>query len=264
MGREFRYDPAEVLNKDEERVGFLTRQDGTIEIEIQRFLSFTEQRVNYYALNLDTGEFFSFRTIDKTRRTKRGRYFTPSDVEDWIEKKRKEGYKLELRVWNVGQFELRRTIGGIPQKVWYENFLRFFETEQSKPVVWYTYDEIKQASSIWIPEDEWPFKYFILAIWFWALGIIYKSAKQMEKHKGSIAREKPFQVAMEFMEKDDPIKTIQHILATELKNYGKERYGKEQIDWLSSIVWQKLLEAAKETRPITNLEQPINWNLFEF
>jgi hypothetical protein len=245
MGRELKYDLAEVLNKDEERVGFLTRQDGTIEIEIQRFLSFTEQRVNYYALNLNTGEFFSFRTIDKTRRTKRGRYFTPSDVEDWIEKKRKEGYKLELRVWNVGQFELRRTIGGIPQKVWYENFLRFFETEQSKPVVWYTYDEIKQASSIWIPEDEWPFKYFILAIWFWALGIIYKSAKQMEKHKGSIAREKPFQVAMEFMEKDDPIKTIQHILATELKNYGKERYGKEQIDWLSSIVWQKLLEAAK-------------------
>ncbi len=267
MGREFRYDLAEVLNKDEERVGFLNRQDGDIEIEIKRFLSFTEQTVYYYALNLDTGEFFSFRTIDKTKKNKRGRYFTPSDVEDWIVKKKKEGYELELRVWNIEKFDLRRTIGGIPQKVWYENFLGFFETLQSKPVVWYTYDEIWQASFIWIPEDEWPdywalilwersnlrfrFGHLISAIWFWALGIIYKVAKQMEKHKGSIAREKPFQIVMEFMEKDDPIKTVQHILEAELKNYGKERYEKEQIDWLSSIVWQKLLEAEKENRPIT-------------
>jgi hypothetical protein len=168
---------------------------------------------------------------------------------------------------NVGQYELQRTIGGIPQKVWYENFLSFFETVQSKPVVWYTYDEIRQASNIWIPEDEWPdywaltiwersnlrfrFKYFISAIWFWAQGIIYKLAKQMEKHKGSIAKEKPFQVVMEFMEKGDPIKKIQQILEVELKNYGKERYDKEQIDWLSSIVWQKLLEAAQENRSIT-------------
>ncbi len=56
MGREFRYDLAEVLDKDEERVGFLTREDGDIEIEIKRFLSFTKQTVYYYALNLDTGE----------------------------------------------------------------------------------------------------------------------------------------------------------------------------------------------------------------
>jgi hypothetical protein len=274
MGREFRYDLAEVLHKDEERVGFLTREDD-IEIEIWRFLSFVEQKVNYWALNLDTGECFNFKTIDKTKRTKRGRYFTPSDVEDWISKKRREGYELELRVWNVGQYELRRTIGGIPQRVWYENFLRFFETEQSKPVVWYTYDDLRQFRlSFWIPEDEWPdywalimwershllsrFKYFIHAIWFWALGIIYKLAKQMEKHKGSIAREKPFQVVMEFMEKDDPIKIIQHILEAELKNYGKERYDKEQIDWLSSIVWQKLLEATKENRSMTLDEIRIN------
>jgi len=274
MGREFRYDLAEVLDKDEERVGFLTRHDD-IEIEIWRFLSFTEQTVHYYALNLETLEFFSFRTIDKTKKTKRGRYFTPSDVENWIVEKKKEGYKLELRVRNIKQYDLSRTIGGIPQRVWYENFLRFFETVQSKPVVWYTYDDIRQFHlSFWIPEDEWPdywaltvwerghllsrFKYFISAIWFWALGIIYKLAKQMEKHKGSIAREKPFQVAIEFMERNDPIQTIQHILATELKNYGKERYEKEQTDWLSSIVWQKLLEAAKENHNITLDEIRIN------
>ena len=156
MGREFRYDLAEVLHKDEERVGFLTREDD-IEIEIWRFFSFTEQIVNYYALNLDTVEFFSFRTIDKTKKTKRGRYFTPSDVEDWISKKRAEGYKLELRIWNIGKYDLRRTIGGIPQRVWYENFLGFFETLQSKPLVWYAYDDIRQFRiSFWIPEDEWP------------------------------------------------------------------------------------------------------------
>jgi hypothetical protein len=121
MEREFRYDLAEVLNRDEERVGFLKRQDETI--EISRVLSFVKQRVNYYAIG---SVFANFETIEKTRKTEKGGYSTPSDVEQWIVQKVAEGYRLELRLWNIGEYELQKTIGGLSLKVWYENFLRFF------------------------------------------------------------------------------------------------------------------------------------------
>jgi hypothetical protein len=75
----------------------------------------------------------------------------------------------------------------------------------------------------------------------------------MEKHKGRIVREKPLQVVMEYMEKKNPIKAIQHMLAIDLSMYDKE-----QKEWLSSIVWQKLLDASEENRHITLDEICIN------
>jgi hypothetical protein len=268
MGREFRYALAEVPPTDEERVGFLKRRDETI--EIWRVISFVERKVYYRAINLDSAEFVNFETIDKTKKTEKGGYSTPSDVEKWIVQKIAEGYRLELKLWNIEKYELRRTVGGLSPIVWYENFLRFFEAVQGRSVVWQTYYEVHQALYyIEIPNDEWPdywalliwerevlierFKYFISQIWFLTQGLIYKSAKRLEKHKGRIAKEKPLQVVMEYMEKKNPIKTIQHTLATELSAYDKE-----QKDWLSSIVWQKLLEAAKENRSITLDEIRIN------
>jgi hypothetical protein len=265
MGREFRYDLAEVPSTNEERVGFLKSQDETI--EIGRVISFVEQRVNYYAMG---SVFVNFETIEKTKKTEKGGYPTPSDVEQWIVQKIAEGYRLELKLWNIGEYELQRTVGGLPLKVWYENFLKFFEAMQGKSVVWHTYHEVHQALHfINIPKDEWPdywalliwereelidrLKVFISEIWFLTLGLIYKIAKRMEKQKGRIAKEKPLQVVMEYMEKKDPIRTIQHTLATELSPYDKK-----QKEWLSSIIWQKLLEAAKENRSITLDEICIN------
>jgi hypothetical protein len=258
MGREFRYDLAEVPSTAEERVGFLKRQDETI--EIKRVISFVKQRVNYYAIG---SVFANFETIEKTRKTEKGGYSTPSDVEQWIVQKIAEGYRLELKLWNIEEYELQRTIGGLSPKVWYENFLRFFEAVQGKSVVWHTYHEVHQALHfINIPKDEWPdywalliwervelidrLKRFISEIWFLTQGSIYKIAKRMEKHKGRIAREKPLQVVMEYMEKKNPIKEIQHTLAIELSAYDKK-----QKEWLSSIVWQKISEAAKENRSLT-------------
>jgi hypothetical protein len=207
MGREFRYDLAEVPPTDEERVGCLTRQYETI--EVWRFISFVEQKVNYYALNLDRLEYANFKTIDKTKKTEKGSYPTPSDIEKLIVREIAKGYRLELRLWDIEKYDLRRTIGGLPQKVWYENFLRFFEGVQGKSIAWQTYNEVHKALDfIEIPKDGWPdywalliwereelmkrFKYFISQIWFLTQGLIYKSAKRMEKHKGKIAREKPY------------------------------------------------------------------------
>jgi hypothetical protein len=90
------------------------------------------------------------------------------------------------------------------------------------------------------------FRLFITQIHYLAWRLVYKIARRRERHEGWIAIEKPLQVAVEYMEKKNPIKTIQHTLASELNEYGKE-----QKDWLSSILWQKLLSASKENRSFT-------------
>ncbi|MFZ8784681.1 hypothetical protein [Thermocrinis sp.] len=252
----------------EERVGFLKRWDKTI--EIKRVISFAGQRVNYYAVGLDYVAFIDFETIEKAKKTEKGGYPTPSAVEKWIVQKVAEGFRLELRLWNIEKYDLESKIGGIPQKAWYESFFRLFEAVQGRSIVWHTYDELHQSLVfINISKNAWPdywalliwereeligrLKCFISEIWFLTQKLIYRVAERMEKHKGRIVREKPLQVVMEYMEKKNPIKAIQHMLAIDLSMYDKE-----QKEWLSSIVWQKLLDASEENRHITLDEICIN------
>jgi hypothetical protein len=205
--------------------------------------------------------------VDKT---KEGEYLVPSELEDWIVQKIAKGYRFDLNLWHISEYVLEFSVGGIPLKAWYENILKFIETSQGKSVVWHTYDEVYQlVFSLDIPKNGWS-DYWALLVWereelmyrfdlfvseFWDMiwGLIEKVARRMGKHKGWIAREHPLQVVMEYMEKKDPIKTIQHTLASELNEYDTEQKG-----WLSSIIWQKLLEAAKENCPLSPDEIRMN------
>lgn len=233
-------------------------------LEVWRAISLSgEQEVVYYVDRVDTpidDDAMIKVVVDKT---KEGECLTPSELENWIVQKVAEGYKFELDLWYVGKHELDFPVGGISLKAWYENILRFVETLQGKSVLWHSHDELVQlVFSLDIPRNDWPdywallvwereelmyrFRLFISQIHYLAWRLVYKIARRRERHEGWIAREKPLQVAVEYMEKKNPIKTIQHTLASELHEYGKE-----QKDWLSSIVWQKLLEAAKENRSFT-------------
>jgi len=259
----------EVLREggDHEPVGFLV--GGVRDAWVVRAIS-PEGRVYYYYTWMESDEKDIFLdVIDKTKKTKEG-YPTPSNAESFILRMLKEGYRFDLGLHSTWIYELDETIGWKPVKEWCVDFLRFFEAVQGKSIVWQTYHEVHQALYfIKIPKNEWPdywalliwereelikgLKHFVSKIWFLTLGLIYKSAKRVEKQKGRIARERPLQVVMEYMEKRNPRKTIQHTLATEVKMYDKE-----QKEWLSSIIWQKLLEASKENRSITLEEIRIN------
>jgi hypothetical protein len=232
-------------------------------IEVWRAIPLSgEQEVVYYAGRVDTpdtDDVIQF-IIDKT---KEGECLTPSDLENWIVQKIAEGYRFDLDLWHIGEYELDLPVGGIPLKVWYENILKLVEASQGKSLLWHSHDELVQlVFSLDIPRNDWPdywtlliwereelmyrFRLFITQIHYLAWMLVYKIARRRERHEGWIAREKPLQVAVEYTEKKDPIKTIQHTLASELN-----KYNKEQKDWLSSIVWQKLLEAVKENRSFT-------------
>jgi len=240
-------------------------------IEVWRAIPLSgKQEVVYYVGRVDTpiddDDVVQF-VVDKT---KEGECLTPSELEDWIVQKIAKGYRFYLDLWYIGEYELDFSVGGIPLKVWYENILKFVETSHGKSVLWHSHDELVQlVFSLDIPKNGWPdywallvwereelmyrFRFFITQIHYLAWMLVYKIAQRRQRHEGWVAREKPLQVVMEYMEKKNPIKTIQHTLATELSAYDKE-----QKYWLSTIIWQKLLEAAKENRSITLDEIRIN------
>ena len=146
-------------------------------------------------------------------------------------------------------------------KDWYEDFLRFFEAVQGRTIAWQTHAELYQTLySIEIPKDGCP-EYWALTVWereelmrrfeslvssIWALVwiLIQKVALKLEKQQGKTRF--TLQDIVEFLGRGKPVKAIQNLLGSVLFSLNKE-----QKEWISSIVWQKLLEAAKEDKELT-------------
>ncbi len=241
-----------------EAVGFLVGRFG--DASIVRAFS-PEGKVYYYYTWVESDEADIFLDVlDKTKKGEEG-YPTPSNTEIFILGMIAEGYLLHLSLRSTWQYELDETIGGKTQKEWYEEFLRFFEAVQGKSIVWQTYAEVHQALYlIEIPKDEWPdywcltiwereelmrrFEEFISEIWHMIWTLIQKVALKIGEQQGEILFS--LQDIVEFIEKRKTVKTIQTLLGSMMV-----RLNKEEKEWLSSIVWQKLLEAAKEDRELT-------------
>ncbi len=234
-----------------------------------------EGKVYYYLVLVgedgEEEEYF-VEVLDK-RRKRKGGYSTPYRMEEIILGTIAEGFLFYLSL--AGRYGLGEKVGGKTLKNWYEDFLRFFEAVQGRSIVWHTHDEFYQALySIEIPKDEWPdywaltiwereelmrrFERFLSSIWNLIWILIEKVALKLEKQQGKTTF--TLQDIVGFLEGGKPVKTIQNMLGTVLLGLDKE-----QKEWVSSIVWQKLLEAAKETRPITldeirNREAPLSEN----
>jgi hypothetical protein len=255
----------EVLKKGRvyEPVGFLSER--VFDIWILRLFT-TEGEVYYYSVFVGDGvegEEFLVEILDKRRKRKEG-YPTPSLVEEFILREIAAGAIFYLSLLEKHRSDER--VGGKALKDWYEDFLRFFETVQGKSLVWHTYDEIHEALfliELKIPKNEWPdywaltvwervelikrFEKFTSAIWKLIWALIEKVALKLEKQQGKTSF--TLQDIVEFLERRKPSKTIQTIY--NLLGFEKSRMDKEQKEWVLSIIWQKLLEAAKEDRELT-------------
>jgi hypothetical protein len=241
-----------------ETVGFLIGRFG--DAWIVRALS-PEGKVYYYYTWMESDEKdILLDVLDKTKKVEEG-YPTPFNTECFILGMIAEGYLLHLSLRSAWKYELGETIGGKTLKNWYEDFLRFFEVVQGKSVVWHTYHEVHQALySIEIPKAEWPdywtltiwereelmrrFEEFISEIWHMIWNLIEKVALKIGEQRGEILFS--LQDIVEFVGKRRTVKTIQTLLGSMMV-----RLDKEQKEWVSSIVWQKLLEAAKEDKELT-------------
>jgi hypothetical protein len=221
-------------------------------------------KVYYYLIFVWSGgegeeQFVEVEVFSK-RRKRKGGYPTPSLVEEFIAREIAEGSLFYLNLLRKRRPDER--VGGKTLKDWYEDFLKFFEAVQGKSIVWHTHDEIQQALySIEIPKDEWPdywaltvweraelmrrFEVFVSAIWKLIWALIEKVALRLEKQQGKIMFS--LQDVVEALERQKPMKTIQNI--QNMLKLGN--MDKEQREWVSSIIWQKLLEASKEDKELT-------------
>jgi len=240
---------------DLEIVGFLIGR--FVDVWMVRVFS-PEGKVYYW---MKTGEKdILVDVLDKTKKGEEG-YPTPSNAEVFILRMIAEGYLLHLSLRDAWKYELDETIGGKAMKEWYEDFLSFFEAVQGRSIVWQTYHEVHQAIYfIEIPKDEWPdywaltiwervelmrrFDGFISEIWHMIWNLIEKVALKIGEQQGKILFS--LQDIVEFIGKRRTVKTIQTLLGSMMV-----RLDKEQKEWISSIIWQKLLEAAKEGKELT-------------
>jgi hypothetical protein len=242
--------------KEYEPVGILAGRFGSE--WLMRAIS-PEGKVYYYFVLMDSGEVSTFvEVLDKTKKGEEG-YPTPSLTEEMILRMVAEGWLFYLSLLEKQHFAEK--VGGKRLKDWYEDFLRFFETVQGKSIVWYNYAEFQQALFfIEIPKDEWPdywaltvwereelmrrFEVFVSAIWKLIWGLIKKVALKLAKNQGK--KTVSLQDIVGFLGKRNPVKDIRDLLGNR-----KLRMGKEQEEWIYSIVWQKLQEAAKEDKKLT-------------
>jgi len=244
-----------------EPVGFLSGR--VFDIWILR-ASTPEGRVYYYYAfvgNDVEGDMHLVDVLDK-RKKRKGGYPTPSLVEEFILREIAEGGIFYLSL--LEKYKSDEKVGGKMLKDWYEDFLKLFETVQGKSIVWHTYDEIHEGLFfIEIPKNEWSdywaltvwervelmkrFKRFASAIWKLIWALIEKVALKLEKQQGKTSF--TLQDIVEFLERRKPTKTIQAIY--NMLGFEKSRMGKEQKEWVLSIIWQKLLEAAKEDKELT-------------
>jgi hypothetical protein len=246
-----------------EPVGILSER--FFDIRILR-ASIPEGKVYYYYAFVGNGlegDMHLVEVLDKRRKRKEG-YPTPAFVEEFILREIAEGaiFYLSLRE----KYKSTEKVGGKTLKDWYEDFLRFFETVQGKSLVWHTYDEIQEnlfLIELKIPKNEWPdywaltvwervelikrFEKFTSAIWKLIWALIEKVALKLEEQQGKTSF--TLQDIVEFLERRKPSKTIQTIY--NMLKFEKSRMDKEEKEWVLSIIWQKLLEAAKEDKELT-------------
>ncbi len=244
-----------------EIVGLLVGRFGVA--QIMRAISPEGKVYYYYALtgSDDDEEECFVEVLDKTKKGEEG-YPTPSLIEEMILGMVAEGFLFYLSL--LEKYRSDEKVGGKTLKDWYEGFLNLFETVQGRPIAWHTYAELYQALFfIEIPKDEWPeywtltiwereelmrrFELFVSEIWEMLWNLIGKVALKLEKQQGKTRF--TLQDIVEFLERRKPTKTIQAIY--NMLGFEKSRMDKEQKEWVLSIIWQKLLEAAKEDRELT-------------
>ncbi len=85
-------------------------------------------------------------------------YPTPTSLEEWVEERLKEGYKLELELDKLDYMDLDVVVGGLPLKKWYEKVLAFGGDRYSEYEcvrLWYIHGNLDEAIKELETIEEW-------------------------------------------------------------------------------------------------------------
>lgn len=127
-----------------EKVGTLTKGESAITIwrRMENIVVRLPDDCQYFAE--ENGE---LRPFDAFEETEGWLNPVPSVLEEWIERKMKEGYKLELEIEKLDYTDLEKAVAGKTLKEWYSYFLTYYEEDGGTLMLWVWFDRWERAKA---------------------------------------------------------------------------------------------------------------------
>jgi hypothetical protein len=182
---------------EKEKVGTLTKGESVITIwrEMDDIVLQLPDDCQYFVE--ENGELKPFDAFEETEDWLNP---IPSILEEWIEKKMEEGYKLELGIEKIRYTDLEKVIAEKTLKEWYSHFLSYYEDEDGTFMLWVWFDRWEKArTALDISRDDFErywamlrwerdilvglFKEALYDIWVYSNDVVYYAARALGKEK---------------------------------------------------------------------------------
>jgi hypothetical protein len=247
-------------SQDLERVGTLTKDGSVITIwrKVKGSVFFRFEDVQYYV-----EENGVIRHFDAFEETECWLCPTPAILEEWIEEKMEEGYKLELEIEKVDYTDLKKEIAGRTLEEWYSRFLRYYKTPDGTLMLWVWFDRWEKAkNALEISRDDFNDYWALLRweremltslfmealydIWVYSNEVVYYAAKVLGKYKTCRAGNFSLADTVRFIERasrraeTSTIDIVRRII--EIKE------DKEWKEWLVRHVLRTIYDAYYQTK----------------
>jgi hypothetical protein len=235
-------------SKPLEKVGTLTKGESVITIwrRIDRIVAYLPEDCEYFVE--ENGELRSFDAFEEDEDWLNP---IPSVLEEWIEKKMEEGYKLELEIEKLDY------------KEWYFHFLSYYEDEDGTFMLWVWFDRWDEArTSLDISRDDFAeywsllqwerdilvglFKEALYDIWVYSNDVVYYAARVLGKEKIWRYGKFPLKNAVRYIERAskraymEPKDIVKRIIEKVQTPQDDEKWK----EWLARQVWSNIYDAA--------------------
>ncbi len=186
----------------------------------------------------------------------------PSVLEEWIEKKMEEGYKLELAIEKLHYTDLGKVVAGKTLKEWFSHFLSYYKEDGGTLMLWVWFDrweEAKAALDISRNDfaDYWALLYWerdkltslfmeaLYDVWVYSNDVVYYAARALGKDKVWRYGKFPLKDAVRYIERArgrahmSPQGIVKRIIE-KIQPQDKEEWK----EWLAAMVWRNIYDAA--------------------
>jgi hypothetical protein len=260
-----------------EKVGTLTKGESVITIwrKLERIVAILPDDCQYFVE--ENGELKPFEAFEETKNWINP---IPSILEEWIEKKMEEGYKLELEVEKLNCEDLGKVIAGKTLDEWYDHFLVYYEEEDGTLMLWVWFNHWEKArTALDISRDDFAdywalllwerdkltslFKEALYYVWSYSQYVVYYAARESGKYEEWRSGEFYLEDAVKYIEEESKkenvppkgiVKRIIEKRETEPPVFKEDKVrrllgitlkeSEEWKEWLAAMVWWNIYDAA--------------------
>lgn len=244
-----------------EKVGTLTKGERVLTIwrMIEDIVAFLSDDCQYFVE--ENGELQPFDAFEEAEGWINP---VPSILEEWIEKKMEEGYKLELEIEKLHYTDLGKTIAGKTLREWYSYFLTYYEEDGGTLMLWVWFDRWEKASAaLDISRDDFADYWALLCwerdilrklfmealydIWVYSNEVVYYAARALGKEKVWRYGKFPLKDAVRYIERASsravmsPNDIVKLIIE---KSQTPPAHNEEWKKWLAKQVFRNIHDAA--------------------